>query len=273
MKKSTYLPFIRAVGMLLLFIMSLSLKAQTANNPVLTWDQEVGCIEYDDKEQRVKEHHFVENLEQIEEGKCIRFCEDSVVNYTFSANNIANVSWDATGGTVLPGSSTNNASVHWGSYGSGSLILTITYVDNTVEVKAICVEKILKPIAYFEIDGVDPHQREFCVGTPISFNNLSTDNGGTAIVSYMWDFGDGNFSNTFEPVHTYTTPGDYLVELTVTNSCNCSSKYKFEIKITEDKVVEIFCPSVVCEKSKQTYSVKDECGGEWKVIGGNIIAN
>ncbi len=36
--------------------------------------------------------------------------------------------------------------------------------------------------------------------------------------AWFWDFGDGEMSRVPNPVHTYTEAGDYIVELTVTNS-------------------------------------------------------
>jgi PKD repeat protein len=36
--------------------------------------------------------------------------------------------------------------------------------------------------------------------------------------NYFWDFGDGNYSSNQYPSHTYTSPGNYLVCLTVTDS-------------------------------------------------------
>ena len=268
MTKTTNPP-IRALGIILMFLLSLGIKAQTANNPVLTWDQEVGCIEYDDKGER----EYVDLIEQIQSGTCLRFCESTTVNYNFTANNLQQVSWQATGGTVQPGSTNNNAAVQWGSSGNGSLTLTVTYNNNSVEVLTICVEKIISPKATFQIDGVNPDQREFCTNMPISFDNLSTENNGTAIVNYLWDFGDGTTSSTFEPTHTYTAGGGYTVVLTVTNSCNCSSVYKMDIHVEDVKAFEITCASVTCENSRETYSVNDGCGGEWKVIGGSIIAD
>lgn len=262
-------PPIRALGIILMFLLSLGIKAQTANNPVLTWDQEVGCIEYDDKGER----EYVDLIEQIQSGTCLRFCEGTTVNYNFTANNLQQVSWQATGGTVQPGSTNNNAAVQWGSSGNGSLTLTVTYNNNSVEVLTICVEKIISPKASFQIDGVNPDQREFCTNMPISFDNLSTENNGTAIVNYLWDFGDGTTSSTFEPNHTYTAGGGYVVRLTVTNSCNCSSVYEMDVRVEDVKAFEITCASVTCENSRETYSVNDGCGGDWKVIGGSIIAN
>src|SRR5690606_33248433 len=65
----------------------------------------------------------------------------------------------------------------------------------------------------------------------------------------------------------------YYVTLTVTNKCNCSSKYRMEIIITEKENVHISCPGVVCEDfEKVTYTAQDGCGGNWYVVGGTIVS-
>jgi hypothetical protein len=38
-------------------------------------------------------------------------------------------------------------------------------------------------------------------------------------LTYMWDFGDGQTSNTTTPIHTFPVPGRYVVCLTATNLC------------------------------------------------------
>lgn len=280
-KKFTHPPILRAVGIFLLMLMwSVQMKAQIANNPVLSWDKSVGCIEYDDEIKEREKEQLVSLSENMEEGRCIRFCENSSVVYTLQANNVANVQWIPTGGT-LNGSSNTVADITWGASGGGNLTLIITYNDNTTETYNICVEKIISPSALFQIDGPEPDQREFCVNTPISFDNLSTHNNGSAIVNYFWEFNDPNnpnpgadTSSLFEPTYTYTQPGTYEVKLTVTNSCNCSSEYYFKIDIKDTKPVEITCTSVACEKSTQTYTASDgDCKGDWKVIGGTIVNN
>jgi len=43
------------------------------------------------------------------------------------------------------------------------------------------------------------------------------------IVSYSWDFGDGNTSTQESPGHTYSEDGTYLVSCTVTDNENVSS--------------------------------------------------
>ena len=56
-----------------------------------------------------------------------------------------------------------------------------------------------------------------CIPYNAVFKNNSS--GGT---DFIWEFGDGNFSNLFEPVHLYSVPGTYRVRLIArdTNTCN-----------------------------------------------------
>jgi PKD repeat protein len=55
----------------------------------------------------------------------------------------------------------------------------------------------------------------------VSFKDTSTGSPTT----WNWNFGDGTTSNQKNPVHTYSSPGDYFVELSVTGS-NGASKVK-----------------------------------------------
>lgn len=56
----------------------------------------------------------------------------------------------------------------------------------------------------------------------ISFENLSLPANNTAF--WMWDFGDGQTSNEFEPSHEYAQPGIYYVCLTMVDSASgCTS--------------------------------------------------
>ena len=59
----------------------------------------------------------------------------------------------------------------------------------------------------------------------IQFNNI-TDNISNTL--FYWDFGDGNSSNQYSPIHTYDTTGNYLVRLISIDSlsCNISIQYK-----------------------------------------------
>jgi len=50
-----------------------------------------------------------------------------------------------------------------------------------------------------------------CVGAEVSFNSPSTADD----VSFLWNFGDGSFSNESNPKHKYLNPGTYVVSLSV----------------------------------------------------------
>lgn len=57
-----------------------------------------------------------------------------------------------------------------------------------------------------------------CTNT-ITFTSTSTVNNG--LLSYYWDFGDGNFSTLQNPTHNYSVTGVYPVTLTVTSESGC----------------------------------------------------
>lgn len=58
--------------------------------------------------------------------------------------------------------------------------------------------------------------------TPNNLNITFTD-ASTPANAYFWDFGDGNTSTAQNPSHTYSATGQYLVCLTVVDSCGADS--------------------------------------------------
>lgn len=60
-----------------------------------------------------------------------------------------------------------------------------------------------------------------CPDHIVTFTDASLAGGaGTQIVAWSWDFGDGQTGTDPSPTHTYTTPGNYLVTLDVTQANN-----------------------------------------------------
>jgi gliding motility-associated-like protein len=66
---------------------------------------------------------------------------------------------------------------------------------------------------------------------PVLFTDLSNDDD---IVSWYWNFGDGNSSNEQNPSHLYTEPGIYFATLTITDSFNCEDQITKEIRVLQD---------------------------------------
>lgn len=73
-----------------------------------------------------------------------------------------------------------------------------------------------------------------------SFFNTSTAQPGTA---YSWDFGDGNSSTTQSPSHTYSSPGTYVVCLSLNDGCNLPASHCDTIQITCPGLSVLFADS------------------------------
>ena len=59
-----------------------------------------------------------------------------------------------------------------------------------------------------------------CINIPVSMIDVS-DTSGISTTNWQWNFGDGNFSTSQSPVHSYANAGNYMVTLQTTNSNGC----------------------------------------------------
>lgn len=82
--------------------------------------------------------------------------------------------------------------------------------------------------------GVPPPASNFSY----TINNLTVNfsNNSTGAASYFWTFGDGTSSTDENPIHSYTTIGNYNVELTITNG-TLSDTYTETIVIQNNSTV------------------------------------
>lgn len=69
------------------------------------------------------------------------------------------------------------------------------------------------PIANFTANPLS-----VCAGVPVAFTSTSSANGGSAIVGYSWNFGDGVSVTNQNPSHIFTNAGNYTITLVVTNA-------------------------------------------------------
>ena len=61
--------------------------------------------------------------------------------------------------------------------------------------------------------AIEPSVRQACAGTDVHFTAKNSPRNG----SYLWNFGDGSFSNQENPFHIYKKSGTFDVSLSVTN--------------------------------------------------------
>ena len=67
--------------------------------------------------------------------------------------------------------------------------------------------------------SIGSDKNQICVGESISFESLAN---GASPFSYQWEFGDGNFSTVQNPVYTFYKPGNFVVNLIITDKYLCS---------------------------------------------------
>jgi gliding motility-associated-like protein len=64
---------------------------------------------------------------------------------------------------------------------------------------------------------------------PIQFNDISITDPTAPTVQWLWNFGDGTFSNLQNPTHLYPNAGSYTVNLTMTDTNNCVHTYTLPV--------------------------------------------
>lgn len=112
-----------------------------------------------------------------------------------------------------------------------------------------------------DIDG----PTNVCVRDSIQFANESV--GGSL---FLWDFGDGDTSNLFEPQHAYDSAGTYITRLVIFDSVSCiqSDTDFVTVTVTPGPTAQVNVPGTVCPNVAVGLSA---AGGEsylWSPSGG-----
>ena len=102
-----------------------------------------------------------------------------------------------------------NDTIVWGMDGNYGAVN-----DNGIYISDLSATNTFLPIALFTANITS--------GT-VPLNVSFTDNSIGTCTSWIWDFGDGKNSTDRNPVHEFTDPGNYTVNLTVTNEKGTAS--------------------------------------------------
>lgn len=88
--------------------------------------------------------------------------------------------------------------------------------------------------AYFTPNNLPAHARfiKGCAPFTVNFHESSMyQNPDDEIISYAWDFGDGNTSTQRHPSHTWEEIGEYEVSMTITTALGCENTYRAIVEV------------------------------------------
>ena len=80
-----------------------------------------------------------------------------------------------------------------------------------------CTDTACKEINLASVLNADFSADNACINEPVQFNDSSSTSASNEIVEWSWSFGDNNVSDVQNPIHTYTSSGNYTVKLVITD--------------------------------------------------------
>lgn len=151
-------------------------------------------------------------------------CNPLTVSFTDTSGAYTSWAWLVDGQQV---STTQNPTL---TFTNNSVTNDSTYVVTMIGTSgAGCTDTVDQTITVYA--GVDANfgVPSACLGDSTYFmdNSQSVHN----IVSWAWDFGDGNTDTTQHPTHQYGSTGTYVITLTATNQYGCDDTYTDTIEV------------------------------------------
>ena len=176
---------------------------------------------------------------------------------------IASYAWDFGDGTTATGVM---PAAHTYTNGTYFVKLTVTdYFGNVgIALETITVGEATAPIAVIIVTPSTTGEEPFTV-----YFDASQSSGCCSIVSYAWNFGDGETGTGITTSHEYTDAGTYIVVLTVTDS-NGNTGYT-SVTITVDEVsipiaVIIVTPSTTGEEPFTVYFDASQSSSSYSIV-------
>ena len=155
-------------------------------------------------------------------GDTINFTNASVVD---ASTSIASNLWVF--GDSSPSSNLQNPNHKYFNSGTYNVTLVITSADGCSDVNNSIVKVFDTPISGMTFSNT-------CLFDSASFTNTSVSPSMGSIANWSWDFGDGSLIDTatFNTVHLYAAPGNYILSL-ITKSSNlgCADTLKDTITV------------------------------------------
>lgn len=132
-----------------------------------------------------------------------------------------------------------------------------------------CSDTIEKQITILPIAEAEFSATTVCFGYESEFTDLSIGN----IVSWSWDFGDGNTSEQQNPTHTYSSTGSFTTQLTIENEFECITSFTDFVLVNEVPIADFestdFCADDLTQFTQQITG--NYTGVEWYFNDGSPL--
>jgi PKD repeat protein len=155
-------------------------------------------------------------------GESIQFTDESID----PENKLTTWAWDFGDGYTV---STEDASHNYEEAGTFTVTLVVADDEGATGTisKEITVHENLRPTASFTCSVTEPH-----AGENLQFTDTSEALDGS-IVSWHWEFGDGETSTEQNPIHKYTETGTFTLQLMVTDDKGATATISQSIEVKE----------------------------------------
>lgn len=204
-------------------------NTSTAQNPVHTYSasgqysvtlivgNSYGC--YDTTSMLVDVNNPV-NADYLFNNVCLGSPTSFTNTSSINQGAITSSQWNFGNGAT---SNQNNPVYTYTAAGSYSVMLVATSNKG-------CTDSVIKIVDVYPVPSVSFTANNVCLGNAINFvSNASVSNGN--IVTYQWNFGNGQTSNQQNPVYQYSSVGNYNVSLSVISNNNCINSYSTLVSV------------------------------------------
>lgn len=200
-----------------------------------------GCLSTEIREDLIKISipvaNFTGNGSDISAFGCVPLTVDYIDTSTGDGAPITEWDWDFGDGTT---STQQNPTHVYENIGVYNVSLTVTDAFGN---KDTLSRPFFTEATGPDVDFSTPDPTIGCAPLTITFVDETYHS--NFPISYQWDFGDGNTSNTFGNVtHTYSTAGTFNVSLTVEDELGCS---RTETKIAFISMEDTEAPTAICQ--------------------------
>ena len=176
-------------------------------------------------------------------------CVKSSITYSIPTPLISNgtYTWSivpATAGNIITANGLSFVTINWVNAGTPPIVklkISRCYEDSVMLPVNLFPLPLVPSISYLPLNP--------CINDLVSFTTSSPG------PIWNWSFGDAGTSTLTNPTHTYTSSGDFSIQLYVTNAAGCSDTAKTTIHVDTVPVLpNITGPSNVCLGTTTSYT-------------------